>query len=382
MKIRTITHGITLSYPIDEYAVKDAAAFNNNARKIFEGQGYEVQEPRITTNSWPEFLGHLDKDEIIRTIQSFEKICSDEGIEFTSIGTVKESAYMEMIPDIIKNTKGVSTTITMVDDITGFNAEGLKQAAKTITKISRETELGYGNFRFAAIANCPQDIPFYPASYHIGKNCFTLGLECSDLINRAFEVSHSFHEARENLRKLYISELKPLEEIGIMIEDDTGVGFKGIDVSVAPSLEENESIAFGFEKLGMNRFGEPGTLSIAAMVTGVLKSLPIRKWGYNGLMLPVLEDVGLAARCGQGLVDVQKLLAYSAVCGTGLDCIPLPGDISAQELENILFDVASLSMKLDKPLSARLFPVPGKKAGEVTEFNSPFLTECKILDSK
>ncbi|MBN2017416.1 MAG: DUF711 family protein [Candidatus Cloacimonetes bacterium] len=382
MKIRTITHGMTLSYPIDEHVVKDAAAFNNNARKIFEGQGYEVQEPRITTNSWSEFLGHLDKDEIIRTIQNFEKICSDEGIEFTSIGTVKESAYMGMIPDIIKNTKGVSTTITMVDDITGFNAEGLKQAAKVITKISRETEQGYGNFRFAAIANCPPDIPFYPASYHVWKNCFTLGLECSDLVNRAFEVSHSFHEARENLRKLYISELKPLEEIGIMIEDDTGVGFKGIDVSVAPSLEENESIAFGFEKLGMNRFGEPGTLSIAAMVTGVLKSLPIRKCGYNGLMLPVLEDVGLAARCGQGLVDVQKLLAYSAVCGTGLDCIPLPGDISAQELENILFDVASLSMKLDKPLSARLFPVPGKKAGDVTEFNSPFLTECKILDSK
>jgi len=382
MKIRTITHGISLSYPLDDHAIKDAAAFNNNSRKIYEDQGFEVQEPRITTNSWPEFLGHLNKDEHIRALQDFENICKQEGVEFTSIGTVKESEHMDMIPEIIRQTERISTTITIVDDITGFNAGALKKAAQTIKNISETTEKGYGNFRFAAIANCPPDIPFYPASYHVGKNCFTLGLECSDLINRAFADQDSFSAARENLKKIFIQELRPLEDIGVMVQDDTGVSFKGIDVSIAPSLEENESIAFGFEKLGLNKFGEPGTLAIAAMITSVLKSLPIRKWGYNGLMLPVLEDIGLTARCGEGLLDVQKLLAYSAVCGTGLDCIPLPGDITAQELENILFDVASLSSKLDKPLSARLFPVPGKRAGEFTDFNSPFLTECKILDGK
>ena len=382
MKIRTITHGITLSYPVDEYTVKEAAAFNNNAKNIFEDQGYEVQEPRITTNSWPEFLGHLNKDELIRTLQKFETLCKSEGVEFTSIGTVKETEYMDMIPEIIRHTEGISTTITIVNDISGLNVEALTKAAQTIKTISETTEKGYGNFRFAAIANCPPDIPFYPASYHVGKNCFILGLECGDLINRAFVGQSSFDTARENLKRIFIQELRPLEDIGMMIEDDTGVTFKGIDVSIAPSLEKEESIAFGFEKLGLNKFGEPGTLAIAAMVTSVLKSLPVRKWGYCGLMLPVLEDVGLTERCGDGLLDVQKLLAYSAVCGTGLDCIPLPGDITEQELVNILYDVASLSSKLDKPLSARLFPVPGKRAGEFTDFNSPFLTECKILDAK
>jgi len=382
MKIRTITHGISLSYPVDEYAVKEAAAFNNNARKIFEDQGYEVQEPRITTNSWPDFLGHLDKNELIRTLQNFESICKHEGVEFTSIGTVKELEHMDLIPDIILHTERISTTITIVDDITGFSVEALIKAAQTIKTISENTEKGFGNFRFAAIANCQPDIPFYPASYHIGKKCFALGLECSDLLNRAFVDQNSFDTARENLKRIFIQELRPLEDIGMMIEDDTGVTFKGIDVSIAPSLEKEESTAFGFEKLGLNKFGEPGTLAIAAMITSVLKSLPVRKWGYCGLMLPVLEDVGLAERYGDGLLDVQKLLAYSAVCGTGLDCIPLPGDVTEQELINILYDVASLSSKLDKPLSARLFPVPGKSAGEFTDFNSPFLTECKILDLK
>ncbi len=380
MKIRTITHGISMEYPFLEADIKEAAEFNLNARKIFEDQGYEVQEPRITTNSWPDFLGHMPRDEIVETIQLFEKMAKDHGVEFTSIGTAKEAKYMEMIPYIIQETKSVSMTITIVDPILGLVANSLEKATHVIKEISETTEKGYGNFRFAAIANCPPEIPFYPASYHIGKNCFSLGLECSDVISRAFENMDSIEQARDNFKRIFTSELRPLEDISMMIQTDTGVEFKGIDVSIAPSLEEDESIAYGFEKLGLNKFGEPGTLSITAMLTGVLKSLPVRKCGYNGLMLPVLEDVGLAERCGDGLLNVQKILAYSAVCGTGLDCIPLPGDISEKKLYSILYDVASLSMKLDKPLSARLFPVPGRKAGEYTAFGSPFLTECKILD--
>ena len=380
MKIRTITHGISLEYPFLEADIREAAEFNLNARKMYEDQGYEVQEPRITTNSWSEFLGHLKPEQIIYSIQDFERMCKTHGVEFTSIGTAKAAQYMDMIPEIIRQTESVSTTITIVDQVSGMNLDALEKAAHVIKEISETTEKGYGNFRFAAIANCPPEIPFYPASYHIGKNCFSLGLECSDVINRAFVGKKYLEQAKESLIRIFTSELKPLEDIGMMIQDDTGIEFKGIDVSIAPSLEESESIAFGFEKLGMNKFGEAGTLSIAAMVTGVLKSLPVRKWGYNGLMLPVLEDVGLAERCGDGLLNVQKILAYSAVCGTGLDCIPLPGDIFETKLYNILLDVASLSLKLDKPLSARLFPIPGNKAGDFTEFHSPFLTECKILD--
>jgi hypothetical protein len=40
--------------------------------------------------------------------------------------------------------------------------------------------------------------------------------------------------------------------------------------------------------------------------------------------------------------------------------------------------VASLSVKWHKPLSARLQPVTGKKAGDTTEFDDPFLVDAKI----
>ena len=95
----------------------------------------------------------------------------------------------------------------------------------------------------------------------------------------------------------------------------------------------------------------------------------MKRVGYSGLMLPLLEDPVLAQRWSEGTFDLDSLLAYSAVCGTGLDAIPLPGDVSQQQLERIIGDVASLAFKWHKPLTARLIPAPGKKAGDRTDFD-------------
>ena len=71
-------------------------------------------------------------------------------------------------------------------------------------------------------------------------------------------------------------------------------------------------------------------------------------------------------------------MSYSSVCSTGLDAVPLPGDITQQDLEKIIADMASLAVKWHKPLSARLLPVAGKKAGDMTEFSSPYLVNIHI----
>ena len=90
-------------------------------------------------------------------------------------------------------------------------------------------------------------------------------------------------------------------------------------------------------------------------------------------MVPVLEDHLLAQRWAQGTFNTDDLLAYSAVCGTGLDTVPFPGNISAAQMERIYGDVAALAWKWKKPLTARLQPVAGKSAGDQTPFNSPYL---------
>jgi hypothetical protein len=75
---------------------------------------------------------------------------------------------------------------------------------------------------------------------------------------------------------------------------------------------------------------------------------------------------------------MDQLLAYSSVCGTGLDTIPLPGDVTVQQLERIIGDVATLSVKFTKPLTARLMPVPGLKAGDQTTFDDPNLVNTVL----
>ena len=154
----------------------------------------------------------------------------------------------------------------------------------------------------------------------------------------------------------------------------------GIDPSICTSIQPNESIAFAFEHLGPGKFGDPGTLAIAKIVTSAIRSLKIKTCGYKGLMLPLLEDYGLAQRNIEGQFGIYDLLAYSSVCGTGLDTIPLPGNVTTEKLNALLIDIASLSCKLCKPLSARLMPIPGKDTGDMTEFDFPYFVNSKIMN--
>ena len=202
------------------------------------------------------------------------------------------------------------------------------------------------------------------------------------MVSKSFEKSGNLLDGEKNVESIFATEVKKVEDTAEEIARKEGILLQGIDVSEAPSLREDESIAFAYEKLNLGKFGAPGTLAISGMITGVLKSLDVKKCGYSGLMLPILEDVGLATRCSEGLFDIDNILLYSAVCGTGLDCIPLPGDISEDKIYAILLDMATLSIKLDKPLSARLFPIPNKNAGELTHFESPYLVDCHILKVK
>jgi uncharacterized protein (UPF0210 family) len=100
--------------------------------------------------------------------------------------------------------------------------------------------------------------------------------------------------------------------------------------------------------------------------------------GFSGLMLPVLEDVVLARRWAERRFDPHRLLAYSAVCGTGLDTVPLPGDIGDDEIAGLLLDVATLAVQWNKPLSACLFLALGCKSGDPTSFDSPHLVDSVV----
>ena len=378
MKIRTITYGINLEYPLKASKIRKIGRFLSKAKAVFENKGIEVQTVRIVTQPWPVYLRKRSLRMRLRYINDLEELCKENQIDFASIGTVQDPSHIRAIPEILSATSIVSGSVTIGNRKNGIDFLACQKTAKSILEISRCTKRGFGNFRFAGIASCPSDIPFFPASYHEGKTCFSIGIECSDLVASAFCRARSLTKAGYYLKLVLEKGFRKIDRLAQNLGKRERVSFKGIDISPAPSLVKVESLAYAFEKLKLGKFGGPGTLAISAMLTRALRSMDVKKCGYSGLMLPVLEDYGLARRWGRGTIDLGIILACSSVCGTGLDCVPLPGNISTKELYAILLDVAALSIQLNKPLSARLFPVPGKKAGDMTDFKSRYLVDCRI----
>jgi uncharacterized protein (UPF0210 family) len=167
-----------------------------------------------------------------------------------------------------------------------------------------------------------------------------------------------------------------LARLAPAVEAATGFKYWGFDPTPAPLMED--SIAAAMEGFGPQRFGSPGTMTAAWVITESEHHVPEPRVGYSGLMLPVLEDTRMAQRWSEGAINMDALLAYSSVCATGLDTVPLPGDVTEAQLARIMGDVAVLAYKWKKPLTARLQPVHGARAGEMTKFESQFLTNARL----
>jgi uncharacterized protein (UPF0210 family) len=128
--------------------------------------------------------------------------------------------------------------------------------------------------------------------------------------------------------------------------------------------------------------GDHGSLAAVAFLAEALDQAQFQRTGFSGVMLPVMEDTDLAKRALEGKLAINDLLLYSAVCGTGLDTIPLPGDVSIEQLHAILLDLAALAQRLGKPLTARLMPIPGKQAGDPIEFDFEYFANSRVMDLK
>ena len=376
MKIRTITTGFNLEAPVNEEQIRQLSDFTNNSKEIFESNGYTVQTLRLATQPWEEYFE--SKNQIIRLVKELEALVHKYTVDYFNIGTTFDQKLIPVIYDMINNTSTMFCT-TLISDSTTINYTLARQTAKVMRRLSTIQADGFANLRFAAIFNTKPGSPFYPAAYHKGPPSFAIGTENSDLVYKAFSEAKTIEKAAHFLKKTLLAEFKKIENIAEQISKKEKIHYDGIDVSIAPSIKPDESIAYAFEKLGLGKFGEVGTLAIARVITDTIRKLDIKKCGYSGLMLPVLEDYGLAQRNTEERYNLTDLLLYSSVCGTGLDTIPLPGDVSEDKLYALLLDIASLSIKLNKPLSARLMPIPHKKAGEMTGYTFEYFVNSKIM---
>jgi uncharacterized protein (UPF0210 family) len=387
MRVRSVTVGMSADYPIARGPFQDLEAFQSRTRALFEEVGLEVQTVRLATQPFPEVLAGKGPEGAVAFACELETLCQRHGLDFCSIGTVAAAEpeadlrYVDVIPEVIRRTENVFTSVLVADHRSGINLDAIKRAAQTIRTISCVEANGFGNLRLAILANCDPGSPFFPASYHRGaETSFAVATESADLAVESFAQAATLDEARDNLCRAVEETARTIEGVCRTLEDEFGFRFGGIDFSLAPYPEMMRSIGHAVEQLGVDVFGGSATLFAAGFMTSVLRRAEFSRCGFCGLLFPVLEDQTMAQRSAESLYTLDSLLLYSAVCGTGLDTVPLPGDVSVEELAAILLDMATLAVVVDKPLTARLMPIPDKRAGEVTEFDFPYFANARILD--
>jgi uncharacterized protein (UPF0210 family) len=256
----------------------------------------------------------------------------------------------------------------------------IKASAQVIHQAAPLEENGFANLRFAALANVPPWGPFFPAAFHQGKApAFALAIEAADLAVETFSQAKSLSQAQDLLIESIERHAQKLETVCDMLEKTYQVSFKGLDFSTAPFPTPSISIGNALEQLGLPAVGLAGSLTAATILMDALDRARFKRTGFNGLMFPMLEDATFSKRGAEGTLSIADFLLYSAVCGTGLDTIPLPGDASKGSIQAVLLDVAALSLRLNKPLTARLMPIPGKKPGDETGFDFEFFANSKVL---
>jgi uncharacterized protein len=380
-KVRAITGFLRLDRTTSAQQISDALSVIRAAKAEFEKQGYQVETLRIVTQPLGELVTGLSDADALKLLKTFDDLGKKESF-LPSVGPamMRDSDDPKTIhllaqalvamPDLQAN------TIMAGDD--GIHWKVIRETAALVHYVADHSVHSQGNFAFTGTAMLKPLGPFYPGTYHTGAGKqFSLGFEGANVVQEVFARTHGdFNGSVAELTRQLTVHAKVGQSIGEKVAASTGWEFMGVDPTPAPLGDV--SIGTAMETYTGAKFGSSGTLTAALVITTAVKAVPVKQIGYSGLMIPVMEDKHLAERWAEGTYNIDDLLAYSSVCGTGLDTIPLPGDVTEEQIARILGDVASLAWKWHKPLSARLLPVKGMKAGDKTQFNDEFLFNTSL----
>ena len=357
--------------------LREAAAMLRGARASFQRDGWQVETVRVATQPFPEYTAGLPRAETLAFLKELGTIAEKEQF-LLAIGPAMsrdddDPGPLEVLGELLGSRVRIVNATTLVAADDGVHWKAVRAAARMVKYVAEHSADSQGNFAFTAAAMMPEYAPFFPAAYHRGAGRkFAVGLEGAGVVDRAFTEAGGDPVAASTRLRAALGHYASLAERSAQsVATQSGWEYLGVDPTPAPLGDV--SIGAAIERFTGGRFGSSGTLSAARLVTEAVQSVPVKQVGYSGLMVPVLEDSRLAQRWSEGAFGIDSLLAYSSVCATGLDTVPLPGDVSEEQLARIIGDVASLAYKWRKPLTARLLPVKGAAAGQKSHFDDPSL---------
>src|SRR5438552_13617832 len=378
-RIRAVTAFIEIDQNNYASRIEEAQKFLASAKDALNKAGFEGAGGRITTQPFPQYTKGMKAEDAVAFVGKLREAASKErtglNIGAAMVHDNDDPAAASLLVDILSRV-GVNANLITADE-QGIHWNAIRQAAKVIKQLSERSPHGDANFNFGAIAMMKPYGPYYPGSYHVGKgHAFAIAMEGAEVVGDVFRQYRDPVEAEKHLSAALGGYTKQVEAVAMQLAKTTGWTYEGIDATPAPLGDR--SIATAIEYFLGAPFGSVGTETASGIITRAVQSTTVKRTGYSGLMIPIMEDNVLAKRWSEGTFTLDSILAYSAVCAGGVDTLPLPGNVSEEQIAKILGDVAWLAYRWNKPLAARLLPAPGQRVGDQTEFTNPSLTNTII----
>lgn len=304
--------------------------------------------------------------------------------------TKGDIALIESIPEALKQTQRVCSSINLASTKAGINMDAVKKMGSIIKQAANLTanEDGIGAAKLVCFCNVPGDNPFMAGAFHgYGEpECaLNVGVSGPGVVRAAVEAlpkNADFGELANKIKQIAFKITSTGELVGRRMAEKMGIPFGIIDLSLAPTPAIGDSVAGIFQAMGLEHAGAHGTTAALAMLNDAVKKGGIMASSYvgglSGAFIPVSEDAGMIEAAKQGVLTFDKLEAMTCVCSVGLDMIAIPGDTPETTISGMIADEMAIGMINKKTTAVRIIPVPNKKVGDYAVYGG-LLGEAPIM---
>jgi uncharacterized protein (UPF0210 family) len=398
LDIRTITVGISLLDCIADTAdglcrnVYDKVTSRaKNLRKVGQEIASEFGIPivnyRVSVTPVSLIAGRTAPEDFIRIAETLDRCADTLGIDF--IGgfsaqvekgtTPNDRALMAAIPEALAATRRVCSSVNIGSTRAGLNMDAIAEMGRAIKRAAELTrdQGSIGCAKLVVFCNAVEDNPFMAGAFHgVGEgDCVVnVGVSGPGVVLKAVEAAGpvDFGQLTAAIRQTAFKITRAGELVGRTAAERLGLPFGIIDLSLAPTPAEGDSVARILEAIGVGQVGGHGSTAALALLNDAVKKGGAMASSYvgglSGAFIPVSEDIGMIEAAERGAITIDKLEAMTAVCSVGLDMIVVPGDTPAETLSAIIADEAAIGMINKKTTAVRIIPAVGKSVGDQVDF--------------
>ena len=409
LDIRTVTLALSLRDCADrdvrvvgekiyEKIIKYASKLVEYANEIEDEYSIPIINKRIAVTPISLVGESCDEYDYIYLAKMLDKAAESVGVNFIGgFGALVEKgctrgdiALIESIPEALAQTKFICSSINLASSKSGINMDAVSKMGQIIKETAEltATEDGIGAAKLVCFCNAPGDNPFMAGAFHgIGEpECaLNVGVSGPGVVSAAIESlpeGTSFDELANKIKQTAYKITTTGELIGREMAQKLKIPFGVIDLSLAPTPEEGDSVAGIFQAMGLEHAGAHGTTAALAMLNDAVKKGGIMAsshvGGLSGAFIPVSEDAGMIEAASKGYLTFDKLEAMTSVCSVGLDMIAIPGDTPVETISSIIADEMAIGMINKKTTAVRVIPVPGKKVGDKAVYGG-LLGEAPVM---